>query len=555
VTRIATLGLVTLLALLMAGGSVSAAQQRDRPRLDVPRFVEEAVAAGVEHRYDGGYEFFVGGGVAVFDCDEDGRPDLYLAGGTQPAGLFRNESPVGGEFRFSRVIDAAASLTEVTGAYPLDIDGDGLVDLAVLRHGEDVLLRGVGDCVFERANEAWSYDGGDAWTTAFSATWENGQAWPTLAFGTYIDHVDDQGLTQCGTNVLVRPAGSSAEPGGGSSGGSSGGFAPPTPLPPGHCALSMLFSDWDRSGRRDLRVSNDRHYYYRTGQEQLWWMGSAEPPRLYTLEDGWREVRIWGMGIASQDLTGDGFPEVYLTSIGSNRLETLGGDPSRPAFEDIAHARGVTATTPFIGRPIDPSTSWHPEFEDVNNDGRMDLYVSKGNVDAMPDTALEDPNELFLGLPGATFRRAAERAGIVNTMRTRGASLVDLNGDGLLDLVEVNRTENVSLWRNVGRGDADEPRAMGRWLAVKLEQDGPNRDAIGAWIEVRSGPLRTVREVTVGGGHAGGKLGPLHFGLGDHRRARVRVTWPDGERGAWQDVRADRAVTLVRDDPAARAQG
>ena len=69
-------------------------------------------------------------------------------------------------------------------------------------------------------------------------------------------------------------------------------------------------------------------------------------------------------------------------------------------------------------------------------------------------------------------------------VRGRGAALVDLNLDGMLDLVQVNRRENVSLWRNVGWGDAAQPAPMGNWVAVRLEQPGPNRDAIGSWIEV-----------------------------------------------------------------------
>jgi hypothetical protein len=224
----------------------------------------------------------------------------------------------------------------------------------------------------------------------------------------------------------------------------------------------------------------------------------------------------------------------------------------RPEFEDIAYSRGVSATTPFIGKPIDPSTSWHPEFDDVNNDGLMDLFVSKGNVDAAADSALLDPNELFLGLSDGGFRRAADKAGIVNTMRTRGASIVDLNSDGLLDIVEVNRDEGVILRRNVGDGTARKPRAMGHWLGVKLEQEGANRDAVGAWIEVASGGQTTVREVTVGGGHAGGELGPVHFGLADRDSAEVRITWPDGEQGAWQTIAADRTVTIERSTDQAR---
>ena len=137
-----------------------------------PRFVEEADAAGLHHVYDGDFTFFVGGGVAAFDCDDDGRPDLYFAGGTNPAALYRNESPIGGALRFAQVPDPITDLTQVVGAYPVDIDGDGRIDLAVLRFGENVLLRGLGDCRFERGNEAWGFDGGDAWTAAFSAKWE-----------------------------------------------------------------------------------------------------------------------------------------------------------------------------------------------------------------------------------------------------------------------------------------------------------------------------------------------------------------------------------------------
>jgi hypothetical protein len=398
-----------------------------------------------------------------------------------------------------------------------------------------VLLRGLGDCAYERANEAWGFDAPDDWTTAFSATWEAGETWPTLAFGNYIDHTDEDGISTCAANNLVRPA------------ADGDGFAPATPLDPGHCALSMLFSDWDRSGRGDLRVSNDKHYYYDDGEEQLWQVTAGEDPRLYARDDGWEEVQIWGMGIASQDLTGDGYPEVYLTSIGSNMLETLADGSASPTYEDIAFDRGIAATTPWIGKPIYPSTSWHPEFDDVNNDGRLDLYVSKGNVDAIPDNAAEDPDELFLGLADGTFRRAADRAGIgTPTVRTRGAALVDLNADGLLDLVEVNRVENVSLWRNLGGGKGDTTRPMGHWLEVKLADDGPNGDAIGAWIEVRSGRDSIEREVTVGGGHAGGQLGPVHFGLGKRGSAEVRVTWPDGEVGAWRQVDADQVVEIGR---------
>ena len=506
-----------------------------------PLFVEESAAAGIDHVYDGDLTFFVGGGVAVFDCNDDGRQDLFFAGGTRPAALYQNESPIGGELRFVLASEPTTELNRVTGAYPLDIDGDGQVDLAVLRLGGNVLLRGLGDCRFEHANEAWGFDGGDRWTVAFSAKWEGNAQWPTLAFGNYVALTEDGRQTNtCSDNVLVRP------------GAVGPGFADPIPLSPGWCTLSILFSDWDRSGRGDLRMTNDRHYYL-GGEEQLWRVAEGEPPRLYTREEGWQTMRIWGMGIASYDLTGDGLPEVFLTSQGDNKLQTLVDGAAEPNYVDIALDRGANAHRPFAGEDtVLPSTAWHAEFQDVNNDGYVDLFISKGNVESMVEFAQSDPSNLLLGQPDGTFLESAEAAGIVSFARGRGAALADFNLDGMLDLVEVNRRENVKLWRSVGAGAAGQPAPIGNWIAVQLEQAGPNRDAIGSWIEVKMGERTSQREVTVGGGHAGGQLGWIHFGLGDADRAEIRVQWPDGESGPWLAVDPNQFLIVERGASEAR---
>jgi hypothetical protein len=497
-----------------------------------PQLVEETATAGIEHSYDGDFLFFVGGGVAVFDCDDDGLPDVYLAGGANPAALFHNDSPIGGALQFSHLPDPATDLTEVTGAYPLDIDGDRHLDLAVLRVGGNVLLRGLGECRFERANEAWAFDGGDAWTVGFSAQWEGDANWPTLAFGNYLA-LDEEGQPTfaCEDSLLLRPQG--------------GGYPEVSPLSPGWCTLSVLFSDWDRSGQRDLRMANDRHYY-RDGQEQLWRVAVGEAPRLYTHDEGWQPLVIWGMGIAGQDLTGDGRPEVFIASQGDNKLQTLEEGAAGPSYLDIAIRRGVTAHRPFMGDDTLPSTAWHPEFQDVNNDGFVDLYISKGNVEAMPDYSAADPSNLLLGQPDGTFVESARAAGLLSFGRSRGAALADFNLDGMLDLIEVNRRENVRVWRNVGWGDASSPQPMGHWLAVRLSQPGANVEAVGAWIEVRADERTAVRELTVGGGHASGQLGWIHFGLGKAGSAEVRVQWPDGEAGPWQQVEANSFVVIER---------
>ena len=487
------------------------------------------VMSELDHRYEGDAGYFVGGGVATFDCDGNGLPDLFLAGGEAPAALYRNTSPVGGELRFEPVSSAATGLMQVTGAYPLDVDSDGLTDLMVLRHGGggNLLLRGRGDCAFEDATATLGLQPGDAWTVAFSATWEAGTTLPTLAFGRYLR--DD--THECDGNQLVRAAGDR--------------YGTPLPLDPGYCSLSMLFSDWDRSGRRDLRVANDRNYYL-DGSEQLWRIEPAAPPRLYTEADGWRKLQVWGMGIASRDLDGDGYPEVYVTSQGDNKLQQLDGGGGGPAYHDIALDRGVTATQPFSGGDALPSTAWHPEFADVNNDGRPDLLVTKGNVEAQPDYAAKDPTNLFLQQPDGTFAEGAEAAGMVRFERTRGASVADLNLDGLLDVVLVHRQADATVWRNVGSGTAAAPEPMGHWLQLRLSQPAPNVDAVGAWLDVRAGDRVQSIELTVGGGHASGQAGWTHVGLGAATGAEVRVRWPDGETGAWMAVEPDRFLVIER---------
>jgi enediyne biosynthesis protein E4 len=508
--------------------------------LGAPHFVDETASAGIDQTYDGGPTSFVGGGVAFLDCDGDGKPDLYIAGGANPAALYRNVSPVGGALKFAKVDDAATAITAVNGAYPIDVNGDGIVDLAVLRLGGAELFRGLGDCRFAPADDQWSFDGGHGWATAFSATWEGDDGLPTLAVGNYLK-LDPSGQEtyDCDDSALVRPKADGS------------GYDRPIPLSPGYCTLSMLFSDWSRSGRADLRVTNDRQYY-RVGSEQLWRVEPGQPPRQYTAADGWQPMQIWGMGIASYDIDGDGYPDVYLTSQGDNKLQALSAGPGRPAYHDIALARGVTVAQPFTGGETLPSTAWHPEFQDVNNDGFIDLFVSKGNVSTVPDYAQKDPSDLLLGRPDGTFTEAAGAAGIVDFDRGRGAALADFNLDGLLDLVEVNLGAPVRLWRNVGAGDAAHPAAMGHWLGVGLSQPGPDRDAIGAWLEVQAGSTTQRREVTIGGGHISGQLGWIHVGLGSATEARVRVTWPDGEVGPWQTVGADGFVDIARGAAAAR---
>lgn len=480
----------------------------------IPQFADETKTAGLSTTYDGEWEYMVGGGVATFDCSGDGFPEVFLSGGAGPSALYLNRSGPGTALAFEKT--DALTMDAVLGAYPLDIDSDGEMDLVVLRQGENALMRGLGDCRFETANEAWGFDGGDAWSTAYAAMWEKGQSWPTLAIGNYIDRKEEAfPWGSCTDNWLHRPDGDR--------------FGAPIPLTPSYCALSILFTDWNGSGHPSLRVSNDREYY-KGGQEQMWHLEPGQPPRLYTeKDDGWKRLRIWGMGIASADVNLDGYPDYYLTSMADNKLQVL-KDPksAKPDYADIAFKSGITAHKPYTGGDQNPSTAWHAQFADVNNDGLQDLFVAKGNVAKMPDFAERDPNNLMLAVGDGTFIEAGDRAGVASMAIARGAQVVDLNLDGKLDLVVQNRWTGPEVWRQTGEA--------GTSVEVRLQQDGANRDAIGAVLEIKRGAAVERHEISSGGGHASGSVGWVHLGLGTADKADLRVIWPDGAASDWMTI-------------------
>ncbi|EEW25238.1 CRTAC1 family protein [Rhodobacter ferrooxidans] len=492
-----------------------------------PAFIDRAAALPVPQVYDGDWEHFVGGGVAVLDCNADHKPDLFTAGGTNPARLYVNATPEpGADIAFTA--GTLPDLKGVTGAWPIDIDNDGWLDLVVLRVGPNLLLKGGPECAFTDSTADWGFVAGDRWSTSFTATWEDGQVWPTLVIGNYVDRTRKDGpFEACDVNELHRPEGRR--------------YGQPTLLDPGYCALSMLISDWQRNGVADLRISNDRHYYVRGGYEQMFHLN---PLAEYTEAEGWKHVSLWGMGIASRDITGDGLPEVMLTSMADQLLQINEGGGR---LHNAPYSIGTYAQRPFLGDDGRPSTGWHAEFGDIDNDGRSDLFIAKGNVQEMPSNAMRDPNNLLMQQADGTFVEKADAAGVATLHRSRGAGLVDLNGDGRLDIVVMNRRAPMEVWQNATEG-------TGTWLEVEPRQEAVNSRAVGAWVEVRSGDAVQAVEITVGGGHGSGQAGPLHFGLGSAKSAEVRVIWPGGVASDWLRLDAGQRVVLRADGTALVAE-
>ncbi len=505
-------------------GPVYAQTERNPEAVVFPNFKVQTDESGINHQYTGSWEFFVGGGGAAFDCNGDRMPDVVLAGGSSQAQLYKNISTPAGDIQFESVpLNVKESdLTSVTGAYTLHLDQDQHLDIVLLRVGRNVLLRGDGNCGFSKANRRFDFDGGREWSTGFSAIWEGDSAYPTLAFGNYVDQsAPGSPWGTCHDNVLVRPDSDDFT--------SNPSYSDSQLLTPGFCSLSILFTDWNNSGEPALRITNDRQYY-RGGQEQLWRVPLDGAPSVYSASDGWKSLTIWGMGIAEADLNSDGFPEYALSSMGDNMLQQLDpeADEDQPQYVDVAFNEGTTAHRPYEGDDSKPSTGWHTEFADFNNDARTDLFIAKGNVSNMPDFASIDPDNLLLAHPEGGFIEAGAEANINLPTQGRGALVSDFNVDGQVDLLVINREAPVSVFRNLGVKESWGARPSGNWLAIELQQEGVNPQAVGARIAIKTGNLTQTRTVSVGGGHASHSNGFIHVGLGVAERASVRVRWPDG---------------------------
>ena len=233
---------------------------------------------------------------------------------------------------------------------------------------------------------------------------------------------------------------------------------------PGYCTLSMLFSDWSHSGQRDLRVSNDRHYYL-DGEEQLWRDRSpAQPPAPYTEADGWQPLQIWGMGIASQDITGDGCPRCSSPARRDNKLQTLAAGAARPDYRDIALDAWRHRAAALRGRRRAAVDGVAPGVRRREQRRHRSTCSSPRATSTRRSTRPSQRPEQPVHRASRTARssRAPRQAG---HRRLRTGTRRRRRRPQPRRPARPRRgpppQPNVTLWRNVGRGDAAQPEADG----------------------------------------------------------------------------------------------
>lgn len=485
----------------------------------------------------------VPGGVAVFDYNGDGRPDIFFTNGAKlpsfekTAGysnrLYRND----GGMRFTDVTDDAgvSGVGYAMGAAAADYDNDGRVDLFVAGVRQNQLLHNRGDGRFEDvtpksgiASGEWGVAGGwfdfdnDGLLDLFVVNYvqwspEIDRFCGDKARGIriYCDPRTYQGLP----NRLYRNRGDGTFEDVSARMGISAHVGK---------GMSVAFGDYDHDRRMDVFVTNDttpNFLFHNTGarfEETALLAGVS-------VSDSGRPIS--SMGTDFQDYDNDGWEDLHLTALAG---ETF------PLFRNAQNGTFLETTqSSGLARLTVKSSGWCTAFVDIDNDGRKDIFTADSHVnDRIADfQAIEgrQPNQVFLNDGRRGFTDVTAASGLASAPAAhRGCGVADFDGDGREDMVVLVAGGHAELWKN-------ESAPERHWLNVRLVGSRSNRDAIGARVVVGN----QMRIMTTAVGYASSSHAGLHFGLGDAAQVdQVYVEWPSGVQGGVVPAKADQTLVI-----------
>jgi enediyne biosynthesis protein E4 len=497
-----------------------------------------------------------GSGVAIFDVDEDGLPDVFIANGTTLDGDGPGQSSTGhlyknrGGLRFEDVTERSglARVGWGQGVCVGDYDNDGHRDLFVTYYGRSTLYRNEGSGTFRDVTEA-------AGLQASATRWDTGCS--------FFDYDLDGRLDLVVTSYLEFDRSRIPQPG-------AGGYCQwkgmpvmcgPRGLPfarnhlfhnegqgkfadvsnasgvgrtVGCYGFTVAASDFDEDGYPDLYVACDStpSLLYHNKKN-----GTFEDIGLFAgvaLNDDGQEQG--GMGVAVADYDEDGHYDILKTNF-SDDVPNLYHNNGDGTFEDRVFQSGLGGYMEHVG--------WGVHFLDVDHDGRKDLLLVNGHVypevEQRAEIHYRQPRLLYWNVGGGRFKdlSSTSGSGVRETQSSRGSAAGDLDNDGSLEVVVANMGARPTLLKNFG------PKK--NWLLVQCVGTSANRDAIGARVTVSVGGRKVSGEVQSGAGYISQNDSRLHFGLSANTAyERIEVQWPGGSKEVFAGGKANQIVKLTQ---------
>ena len=503
----------------------------------------------------------MGGGVAIFDYNNDGRMDLFFTNGAELKDkMAKDDAPAKTDPKYwNRLYQQKpdGSFTDVTeraglkgvgysmGVAAADYDNDGFVDLFVTGYRADRLYRNNGDGTFSDAtnklpkiNDGWSSSAGwfdydhDGRLDLFIAQYmdwdfENGSLFcggPTSLLRAYCHPDNFKGAA----NILLhqRADGSFEDV------SKSSGIADPSGK-----GLGVAFVDFDNDGWTDVFVANDsvRQALYRNKGDGTFENIAVISGAAYD-EDG---KTFAGMGVDCGDYDNDGYVDLFITTL-SNEKYALYRNNGDMSFTYVTN-------TSAVGQISLLNSGWGARFVDVDNDGLRDLFVAEGHVldtiEKSTSYVKYKQRLLLMRNTGKGFVNISATAGsgFNVALAARGAAVGDLNNDGQPDVVVAVLDAAPVVLRNNGTAN--------HWLGIALVGSRSNRSGIGARITVTNvAGGKQIFDASTAGSYLSSNDPRVIVGLGNSKAVKsIEVHWPSGRVQTISDPPVDRYV-LVKED-------